>query len=165
MIRYFCKIGYNNCMVTGLPFWILLLLILVFSLWLSLCDIKSLQLPLWGILTAGLTLLAVRIFFYKWDSLYYLLSSAILTAIYFITKIITKNKLGSGDLLFGIFQGVGFKPQYIWICLAVETVSGLIAFIIVRAGKKSLGTKKMPFIPFMASGLLVSFLVDCFAAF
>lgn len=159
MIRHFFKIGYNNCMVTGLPFWTLLLLILVFSLWLSLCDIKSLQLPLWGILTAGLTLLAARIIFHKWDSLYYLLSSAILTAIYFIIKFITKNKLGSGDLLFGIFQGLGFRPQYIWICLAVEAVTGLIYFLIIRDNKKK------PFIPFMASGLLLSFLADCFAAF
>ena len=141
-------------MPSSIPFIIILCFILIFPVWLSVYDIKTLSVPLWCVLLATVGLLAARIFFYTSTFYLYIISSAVLTLIYFLIKIITHSKLGTGDILFGLFQGLGFRPQFIWICLTVEVVAGLIFFLIKR------GTKKMPFIPFMASGLLVSFIID-----
>ena len=141
-------------MPSSIPFIIILCFILIFPVWLSVYDIKTLSVPLWCVLLGTVGLLAARIIFYTSTFYLYIISSAVLTLIYFLIKIITHGKLGTGDILFGLFQGLGFRPQFIWICLTVEVVAGLIFFLIKR------GTKKMPFIPFMASGLLVSFIID-----
>ena len=141
-------------MPSSIPFIIILCFILIFPVWLSVYDIKTLSVPLWCVLLGTAGLLAARIIFYTSIFYLYIISSAVLTLIYFLIKIITHGKLGTGDILFGLFQGLGFRPQFIWICLTVEVVAGLIFFLIKR------GTKKMPFIPFMASGLLVSFIID-----
>ena len=135
---------------------IILCFILIISGLLSVYDIKKISVPLWGLILGTVGLLAFRIILYTNTVYLYIISAAILTLIYFLVKLITRGKLGTGDILFGLFQGLGFRPQFIWICLTVEVVAGLIFFLIRR------GSKKLPFIPFMASGLLVSFIIDCF---
>ena len=136
---------------------IILCFILIFSGLLSVYDIKNFSVPLWGLILGTVGLVVLRIIFYINTVYLYLISAAILTLLYFIVKLITHGKLGTGDVLFGLFQGLGFRPQFIWVCLLVEAVTGLIFFLIRRSNPK-----KMPFIPFMACGLLVSFLIDCF---
>ena len=144
-------------MLSTLSFFIILCFILIFSELLSVYDIKNFSVPLWGLILGTVGLVVLRIIFYINTVYLYLISAAILTLLYFIVKLITHGKLGTGDVLFGLFQGLGFRPQFIWVCLLVEAVTGLIFFLIRRSNKK-----KMPFIPFMACGLLVSFLIDCF---
>ena len=150
-------------MISSLSFIIILCCILFSSVLLSVYDIRNFSVPLWGLILGTVGLLALRIIFYINTVYLYLISAAILTMIYFLVKLITRGKLGTGDILFGLFQGLGFRAQFIWICLAVEAVTGLIFFLIChyRSGNSS-EPKKMPFIPFMACGLLVSFLIDCF---
>ena len=149
--------GIINNIFMSLSFLIILGFILIFSGLLSVYDIKTLNVPLWCLFFGTVGLLALRIIFYTKNFYLYLISAALLILIYFLTKLITHGKLGTGDVLFGMFQGFGFRPQFIWICLAVEAVTGLIFFLIRRSH-----TKKMPFIPFMACGLLVSYIIDCF---
>ena len=144
-------------MLSTLSFFIILCFILIFSELLSVYDIKNFSVPLWGLILGTVGLVVLRIIFYINTVYLYLISAAILTLLYFIVKLITHGKLGTGDVLFGLFQGLGFRPQFIWVCLLVEAVTGLIFFLIRRSNPK-----KMPFIPFMALGLLVSFLIDCF---
>ena len=150
-------------MISSLSFIIILCCILFSSVLLSVYDIRNFSVPLWGLILGTVGLLALRIIFYTNTVYLYLISAAILTLIYFLVKLITHGKLGTGDILFGLFQGFGFRPQFIWICLAVEAVTGLIFFLICHYRKgNSSNAKKMPFIPFMACGLLVSFIIDCF---
>ena len=150
-------------MLSSLSFIIILCFILIFAVLLSVYDIRNFSVPLWGLILGTVGLLVLRIIFYINTVYLYLISAAILTMIYFLVKLITRGKLGMGDILFGLFQGLGFRPQFIWICLAVEAVIGLIFFLIRHFHKgNSSNAKKMPFIPFMACGLLVSFLIDCF---
>ena len=150
-------------MFLSLSFLIILCFILIFSVLLSVYDIRNFSVPLWGLILGTLGVLVLRIIFYKNNVYLYIISAALLTFLYFIIKLITRGKLGTGDILFGLFQGLGFRPQFIWVCLLVEAVTGLIFFLFrhYRKGNSS-ETKKMPFIPFMACGLLVSFLIDCF---
>ena len=150
-------------MLSSLSFIIILCFILIFAVLLSVYDIRNFSVPLWRLILGTVGLLVLRIIFYINTVYLYLISAAILTMIYFLVKLITRGKLGTGDILFGLFQGLGFRPQFIWICLAVEAVIGLIFFLICHYRKgNSSNAKKMPFIPFMACGLLVSFLIDCF---
>ena len=150
-------------MLSSLSFIIILCFILNSSVLLSVYDIRNFSVPLWALILGTVGLLALRIIFYENTIYLYLISAAILTMIYFIIKLITHGKLGAGDVLFGLFQGLGFRPQFIWICLAIEAVTGLIFFLIRHFHKdNSSESKKMPFIPFMALGLLVSFIIDCF---
>ena len=136
-------------------------IILVFSIISSIYDIKFLAVPLWPCITGIILLFAARIIFNTQNCYLYFLSATLLTIIYFAVKLVTKNKLGTGDILFGVFQGLGFRPQFIWICLLCETILALIFFMIKKSHSQD-ETKKMPFIPFMASGLLIAFIVDCF---
>ncbi|MBO4628769.1 MAG: prepilin peptidase [Treponema sp.] len=150
-------------MLSSLSFIIILCFILISSVLLSVYDIRNFSVPLWALILGTVGFLVLRIIFYINTVYLYLISAAILTMLYFIIKLITHGKLGTGDILFGLFQGLGFRPQFIWICLAVEAVIGLIFFLICHYRKgNSSNAKKMPFIPFMACGLLVSFLIDCF---
>ena len=150
-------------MLSSLSFIIILCFILIFSVWLSIYDVNNFSVPLWGLILGTVGLLVLRIIFFINTIYLYLISAAILTLIYFLVKLITHGKLGTGDILFGLFQGLGFRPQFIWICLAVEAVIGLIFFLIRHFHKgNSSESKKMPFIPSMALGLLVSFIIDCF---
>ena len=151
----------NNFM--SLSVLIILCFILIFSGLLSVYDFKNFSVPLWGVILGIVGLVVLRIIFYINTVYLYIISAAILTLIYFIIKLITHGKLGTGDVLFGLFQGFGFRSQFIWICLAVEAVTGLIFFLTCHYHKGNRSeTKKMPFIPFMASGLLVSFIIDSF---
>ena len=135
-----------------------IILILFFSITLSIYDIKSCTVPVWIIITGAAAFFIERLIFEAGTLPLYMLSSILLFVIYMIVKISTRNKLGMGDVLFGIFQGFGFKPWYIWLCLAFETFTALAFYLLTRSKR----TKKMPFIPFMASGLLIAFIVDCF---
>ena len=150
-------------MLSSFSFIIILCFILIFSGLLSVYDFKNFSVPLWALILGVVGLVVLRIIFYINTVYLYLISAAILTLLYFIIKLTTHGKLGMGDVLFGLFQGLGFRPQFIWVCLTVEAVAGLIFFLICHYRKgNSSEPKKMPFIPFMASGLLVSFLIDCF---
>ena len=150
-------------MPSRIVFVIILCFILNSSVLLSVYDIRNFSVPLWVLIVKVAGLLVLRIIFYEYTIYLYLISAVIISLLYFIIKLITHGKLGAGDVLFGLFQGLGFRPQFIWICLAVEAVTGLIFFLIRHFHKgNSSESKKMPFIPFMACGLLVSFIIDCF---
>lgn len=82
-----------------------------------------------------------------------LISIAIMVFVYIIIKFIVNKKLGFGDVLYGIFQGACLSPVFIWLCLMFETVSAS-AFLLTS------GKKIIPFIPFMAGGLLIAMITE-----
>ena len=65
-----------------------------------------------------------------------LLFLLVFVAVYFVLRWITRGQLGMGDVYFGLFQGLCIGLRVIWICLAVETFTGLIAFLILYLVKK-----------------------------
>ena len=77
----------------------------------------------------------------------------ILGALYFAVRKITKNRLGTADVWFGIFQGLFLFPDKLWICLAIETLPALII------ENKKIGQKAFPFIPYMSAGLIGTYLI------
>ena len=138
---------------------LILVLLLVFSCIMSRYDLKTLAVPNWPYWAACVLIITVRIIFYSATVYLNLLSALILLVVYFAVRLITKNHLGTGDVYFGIFQGLCLAPQVLWICLAVETVTGAIVYFCISRSKKIKGMK-MPFIPFMSLGLLTAFLIE-----
>ena len=84
----------------------------------------------------------------------FIISSIILGAIYFLIRKITKDKLGPADVWFGFFQGLFLHPLMLWVCLAIETVFALC--FTFRKNKQA----PLPFIPFMATGLVISYIIQ-----
>ena len=67
-----------------------------------------------------------------------------------------KNKMGKGDFLFGIFQGLCLFPKQVFLCVFYEIVFVLIFVLFLVLSKRFYKTKKIPFIPFMSMGLILS---------
>lgn len=138
---------------------IVLVLLVVFSLIMSIHDIRTFEIPDKPFYASCfLVTLAQGIFFHQtvfWN----ILCGLIFVAVYFVLRWITRGQLGMGDVYFGLFQGLCIGLRVIWICLAVETFTGLIAFLILYLVKKEKGIK-IPFIPFMSVGLLTAFILE-----
>ncbi len=133
-----------------------LAIILIFSLILSIQDIKQMSVGLyiqWASVFAALT---CHLIFARSEMWIYILSSMLLGAFYFLVRIITKNKLGPADVWFGFFQGLFLLPKMIPLCLASEVILALCLL------NKKIGKKPFPFIPYMSFGLLVGFIVQFF---
>lgn len=82
---------------------------------------------------------------------------------YFIVRLITRGRLGMADVLFGVFQGVILFPVSLFVCVLIECLSAAGWFLILRlrhrdaTGEKS---GRIAFIPFMAIGLIISYLLS-----
>ena len=133
-----------------------LAIILVFSIILSIQDIKQMSVSLYILIGAILAALLCQLIFAPSDMWIYLISSLIFGSLYFITRKITKNKLGSADIWFGFFQGLFLFPKVIPFCLGTEVI---LAFCFVN---KKIGKKPIPFIPFMSLGLIITFVLQFF---
>ncbi len=138
---------------------VFLILLLIFSLIMSRYDIKTLAVPDWPYWAGCICLIGAGLIFHRFEIYLFLISALILAAIYYLARKISKDHLGMGDVYFGFFQGLCIGLRVIWVCLAVETFTGLIAFLILYLVKKEKGIK-MPFIPFMSAGLLTAFILE-----
>lgn len=135
---------------------ILLVIIIFFSVLCSYQDLKAMVIydyPLWAACYAALI---CHLVFNRQGIWIYILSGMISGGFYYLIRIITKKKLGIGDVYFGFFQGACIPFQYLPICLAIETV---VALIVVN---KKIGHKAFPFVPFMSVGLLGAYIISLF---
>ena len=146
------KVCYNYLMT--LYHIVSLAIILVFSIILSVQDIKRMEVGLYIQWASIFCALICHIIFAREQMWIFIISSMILGTIYFAIRKITKNKLGPADVWFGFFQGLFLFPKYLWVCLAAEV---LLALCVVN---KKIGQKSFPFIPFMSFGLILSFIVQ-----
>ncbi len=138
---------------------IVLILLVVFSLIMSIHDIRSLEIPVKPFYASCFLVILAQGIFFRQAVLWNIISGLIFIALYFLLRWITRGHLGMGDVFFGLFQGFCIGPAVIWICLATETLTALAAFLIVYLVKKQKGIK-MPFIPFMSVGLLTAFILE-----
>ena len=132
----------------------LALIILVFSLILSIQDIKRMEV---GIFIQWLSIfcaLGCHLIFARTEMWIYVLSSMIMGTFYFAVRKITKEKLGPADVWFGFFQGLFLTPVLIPVCLGAEVVAVLVVV------NKRFGYQKFAFIPYMSFGLIVSYLLQ-----
>ena len=129
-------------------------IILLFSIILSLQDIKKMTVSIYIQCTSIFSALACHLIFNREGMWLYILSSMICGVFYFAVRKITKNKLGTGDVWFGFFQGLFLIPKMIPLCFGIEVI---VTFCVIN---KRFGKVKFPFIPFMAAGLIAAFLIQ-----
>lgn len=126
---------------------------IVFSVIMSVQDFKKMSVTGWIFYLSWAVALLNHVIFNRQDIFLYGLSTIIFAAVYFVVKILSKNKFGTGDVYFGIFQGItGILPKNIWICVSLETILALI-FILIKKDRK------IPFIPFMALGMIITYFI------
>ena len=129
-------------------------IILLFSIILSVEDIKGLSVKVFILWTGIICAAACQLIFNIKDIWIYLISGLFCGLFYFIIRKITKNKLGTADIWFGFFQGLFLLPQMIPVCLGAEVLASL-CFI-----RKKSDRSAFPFIPFMSFGLITAFIVQ-----
>ena len=132
-------------------------IILIFSIILSLQDIKRMTVGIYIQWASIFSALTCHLIFNREGMWLYILSSMICGAFYFAVRKITKNKLGPADVWFGFFQGLFLIPKMLPFCLGIECFAALCVII------KKIGRQTFPFIPFMSIGLIITFIVQIVA--
>ncbi len=126
---------------------------LIFSIPISICDIRSLKIPdLLNILLAVL-LLAYRLIFSRNDVFIYCICSVLAFLLFWLVRRISKLGLGWGD--------IKYSPSCALVCgnlcfpgFLLSSVFCALYFLIVKMTNRSNKAQKAPFAPFMALGTL-----------
>ena len=118
-------------------------------------DIKSLKIRNFWFYLSYLCIFIFHLIF-NFDSIFYYLISTVLMICCLLPCFIFKNKMGKGDFLFGIFQGMCLLPKQVFLCVIIEIIAVLIFVLILVLAKKFDKNKRIPFIPFMSVGLVLS---------
>ena len=129
-------------------------IILIFSLILSIQDIKRMTVSIYIQWASIFSALACHMVFNRQGMWLYILSSMFCGAFYFAVRKITKNKLGPADVWFGFFQGLFLVPKMIPFCFGIEVIVTLCVI------NKKFGKVKFPFIPFMSVGLIMTYIIQ-----
>ena len=134
-----------------------IIVFIITSVFISLYDMRTMHIPLW-LLYAGLLLSA---FFFAIDDfgtfLWRCCGAVSLFVIFFLTKILTRGKLGLGDLQYSIYCGlVSSFPS----CFYSLLISCLICTLFLSLRYLITKKKKIYFTPFMFLGsIFVVFLL------
>lgn len=127
-------------------------IILIFSTVCSIQDIKRRRVNNFLCTAAIISQLIFNLIYASDVFFMYLITALIATALYFVVRQITHKKLGPADIFFAAFQALCLPPYAFFFCTLISIASALIAGLTVF--KK----QKIPFIPFMATGLFLSYL-------
>lgn len=100
----------------------------------------------------------LQLCFYGTECWRFFVSSLLMYWFYKWVRNISRKKLGEGDVIFGLFQGISVEPFTLWLVILSETVFCWIFTSFCKIKKK----KSFPFIPFMSAGLIFTFLQNIF---
>lgn len=128
-------------------------IILIFSIACSIQDIKRRKVNNFLCTAAIFSQLVFNLIFATDNFFMFLITAVIATCLYFTVRQISHKKLGIADVFFSAFQGLCLTPYPFLFCTLISIASALIAGFTVF--KK----QKIPFIPFMATGLFASYLL------
>lgn len=131
----------------------ILIILLFHGIPLSVQDIKEQKFSVWLLVTA-IVFAAVSQFIVQGRDFYlYVISTIDLFVMYLIIRLVSKKRLGLGDVFLGILQGLAIRPSYIWICVYVEIAAAFIFWLINRK-------KRFFFVPFMIFSTIVTVLIE-----
>ena len=134
-----------------------LALVVLFSIICSVYDVRAKSVPVWLLVTGPASIAIFKLIFERPFNGWWLITAGVAGLFYFIVRQVTRGKLGMADVLFGVFQGMVLSSQHLLLCILIECGSATLAFFIIH--KRASG-KSLPFIPFMAAGLLISYLIS-----
>lgn len=139
-------------------------IILIFGVIESVQDLRSMKVDLWIQLFSIFCVVILHLVFNVTEFFTYIISAFAFGGFYFLIRLITKGKLGWADVIFGIFQGFCLKPFELPVCVIMEVLFPLIAILlnkcfILLAHKEIKTIERIPFIPFMVMGLVVTVII------
>lgn len=93
----------------------------------------------------------------------HLINSVVFFLFYLFQSRFLKGKLGFGDILFAAFSGLSITYwEFLWVALIIPPISALIfALFFYIINHKIVGVR-IPFIPFMSLGLIITALLELF---
>ncbi|MCR5284451.1 MAG: prepilin peptidase [Treponema sp.] len=141
-------------MISSLHLIVSFLIILIFSLILSIQDIKHMEVGIYIQWTSVYAALICHLILARESLWLFIISSMIMGAIAFFIRKITKNKLGPADVWFAFFQGLFLFPKFIPLCILIQALAALII------ENKKFRKQSFPFIPYMSASLIISFLLQ-----
>lgn len=146
----------------------LLLILAGCSVVCSIQDIKNQSFKVWHIVLSYFLVTNIHLVFYP-DVVFMKIVSALIFCVFFLViRILTKGKLGTGDVLFGAFEGLFLNPTSLPLC-TVLSVAAAFLFVVIFTKKKQnkgdgktdvVGKTHIPFVPFMSFGLLTVFILE-----
>ncbi len=152
--------------------------VFLFSLFCAVQDIKEKKVSVFILISAIAAGLILRCLFdiqHLWLSIFCGVGAGLF---YFIVRMITRGRLGMADILFGVFQGVILFPMQLFVCILIECSCAASCFLFLKFRQKNApgveqgrasgqrleqGTapvkERIAFIPFMAAGLIISYML------
>lgn len=137
-----------------LYFIVLLVIIIIFSAICSVQDFRTMMIDNYSLWTACFSVIICHLIFNRTGMWVYVFSSMIFGTFYYMIRLISKKKMGLGDVYFGFFQGLCIPFKLFPVCLAAEII------LVLLVANKKLGKKQFPFVPFMSVGLLISYIIS-----
>ena len=134
-----------------------LITLVLFSIVCSLWDIKNKAVPVWLLIIGPVLIAIFKLIFLRPFEVWWLITAAGAGLFDFIVRLVTRGKLGIADVLFGVFQGMVLSSQHLLLCILIECGFAALDFFIIHKGTSGI---PLPFIPFMAGGLLISYLIS-----
>lgn len=139
------------------------MLFFLFSISLSVIDIRSRRVPNLIILPAIAVILAYRVFFAS-EILPSFAAAGALFVIFLIPRLLMPGKIGGGDLKYAVFFGMTF-PGFAWIPPLVIGLTAALLWIVaggILRGKASFREVPVPLVPFLTFGGIAQILLDAF---
>lgn len=138
----------------------------LFSLFMSVQDIKTQKVSRWTSVSLLVVIIAARIIFFKGDErVGFIVSAVIGLALFEAVRFIVKKKLGLADVFYSGSAGalLGFD-MWLAMCFIACLVAALVIFIRIQKlppEKRGVGIKEslrlpVPFIPCMFFGAIIS---------
>ena len=130
------------------------------SLFISIYDIKKLQIPLVVMYLILLTGIIVDILYRRNVFIFDIVAAASMCLLFILCRLITKKGLGLGDVQYSLVCGFYSGLPYFILGSLISSLAGIIFFLILIFQKKDIQNKKIPFAPFMSLGTVISIIIS-----
>lgn len=145
--------------VTETAYFVLFLLI---SIPVSIVDIKTLRIPLIYMYLGLIITIIFEIFFRRKELAMDIFSALLLFSIFSFIRIITKHGIGLGDVQFTLITGLFSGFPFVLISSLISSLLGILFYLFLYIKKINIENKKIPFLPFMSAGTLITLIIKHF---
>lgn len=129
-------------------------MLLFFSIILSVQDIKNLKISNLMIFLGISISTIIHLLLNISECWHYYISALSFGLFYLLCWIISKRKLGLGDVYFGIFQGLFVQVKWLPVVIGIEVIFALFYVLFKKRDRP------FCFIPFMSLSLFITFILS-----
>ena len=135
---------------------------LLFSVPLSVIDIKEYRVPDILVIPGIVVLTLLRVLIKSDQVLYFYFSLCISILIFGLVKILVRDRFGWGDIKYTFMMAALLKPAGLLLSAWSASVAGLFVYLILRLANNHFPLRQtpLPFIPFLAAASLFAWFVQ-----